>query len=407
MKAVWVTRSFLDYRIPVYEDVSRRLDDRFVLFFNADYVPDRCCLKVRKALGHRARGLHGELTIRFGSQNGFANRGIRIPYQRDLVRAILEEKPDVLISDGFFQWTYSALWLRATRRVPHVMCYEGTAHTERDAQWYRNTYRRWVTRWIDAVCCNGTLCGQYMRTMGFPTRRMTYGHMVADVDGFQRSADTVTNAEIAGVRADYDLKGIVFLYVGRLIPLKGVSELLAAWSQFSPPHVGGAKHEATLLLVGGGPQKNELEQRCRSHGLTNVRFAGTIDYNRLALYYKCAHIFVMPTLEDKWSLVVPEAMACGLPILCSKYNGCWPELVKADNGWVFDPLDIQDTLEVLRRCVGSRAKMAEMAKASRAIVNNHTATHAADAILNACRLALARPTYERGWATNEAGGTTD
>ena len=72
--------------------------------------------------------------------------------------------------------------------------------------------------------------------------------------------------------------------------------------------------------------------------LSNVLFTGAIPYEDTALYYSLADIFVMPSLEDKWSLVVPEAMSLGLPILCSIYNGCWPELVReGENGWVFDP----------------------------------------------------------------------
>ena len=50
------------------------------------------------------------------------------------------------------------------------------------------------------------------------------------------------------------------------------------------------------------------------------------------------------TLEDNWSLVVPEAMSCGLPVACSCYNGCHPELIKEGvNGTVFDPLK-QDSI---------------------------------------------------------------
>ena len=80
-------------------------------------------------------------------------------------------------------------------------------------------------------------------------------------------------------------------------------------------------------------------------GLTNVYFIGKVDYDNLPNYYQSADVFVIPTLEDNWSLVVPEAMASGLPILSSVYNGCYPEYVTEDNGWVFDPLDSSDFVE--------------------------------------------------------------
>jgi glycosyltransferase involved in cell wall biosynthesis len=57
----------------------------------------------------------------------------------------------------------------------------------------------------------------------------------------------------------------------------------------------------------------------------------------------------MPTLEDNWSLVIPEAMACGLPVATTYYNGCYPELIQeGKNGFVFDSLRQEDILRTLK-----------------------------------------------------------
>ncbi len=401
MKAVWITKSFLDYRIPVYEEVSKCFEGHFVLIFNADYVPARCYHKVQKVLGVRARGLRGEWALKVGPQKGFANKGIRIPYQHGLVGAALDEHPDVLISDGFFQWTYAALWLRASRGIPHVMCYEKTLHTERNAQWYRTAYRRLSMRWIDAMCCNGRLCAEYVQRLGFPASRITYGHMVADLEGMHKGAGDVTDQGIADVASRHRLEGAVFIYVGRLIPLKGLRQLLDAWRQF----VGGpAPCDVTLLIVGDGPEKESLRKYCVERGLDSVRFLGEVDYDALPRYYRCADAFIIPTLEDNWSLVVPEAMACGLPILCSKYNGCWPELVTDGNGWVFDPLSPQDTVRVLREASASKARLVQMGEQSRAIVGGHSPKHAAESIYKACEMACRIRLRHRPGRSHDAEG---
>lgn len=62
--------------------------------------------------------------------------------------------------------------------------------------------------------------------------------------------------------------------------------------------------------------------------MRSVHFLGKIPYQEVYKYYGIADVFVLPTLEDNWSLVVPEAMSCGLPVATSIYNGCHPELVK-------------------------------------------------------------------------------
>ena len=143
MRAVWITRSFLDYRVPVYRELSAVMGGDFALIYNADVVPPRVRAKACAALGENAIGLCGEWRV--GSKvvvNRAANSGIRVPWQPGLLRTVRSYKPDVVITDGFFQWTAAALWLRWRDHVPHVLCYERTAHTERNAQWYRRLYTK-------------------------------------------------------------------------------------------------------------------------------------------------------------------------------------------------------------------------------------------------------------------------
>ena len=170
--------------------------------------------------------------------------------------------------------------------------------------------------------------------------------------------------ELTNEKAALGLVHPVFLYVGRLIRLKGLQELLQAWSRFRQTE--GPK--GTLLLVGDGPERGPLESMARELQLSNVLFTGAIPYEDTALYYSLADIFVMPSLEDKWSLVVPEAMS-GLPILCSIYNGCWPELVReGENGWVFDPQKPEELARLFSLCLRERERLPPMGLASGGIV---------------------------------------
>lgn len=49
-------------------------------------------------------------------------------------------------------------------------------------------------RWIDVICCNGRLCGEYVQSLGFPAERITYGYMAADVNGFKNAAQSILHA---------------------------------------------------------------------------------------------------------------------------------------------------------------------------------------------------------------------
>jgi len=208
--------------------------------------------------------------------------------------------------------------------------------------------------------------------------------MAADTECLASRVDAVEAALVARLRDEARASGVVFLYVGQLIKRKGLACLLDAWSSFENqnPQAG------TLMLVGGGPEEPLLRAQAQKLGLRKVHFAGAIDYDHLAPYYAAADAFVIPTLEDNWSLVVPEAMACGLPILCSKYNGCWPELVQEErNGWVFDPAVRQSTLACLHRAVQAPTKLKQMGLRSREIIQQHSPACAARAIFATCLLA--------------------
>jgi glycosyltransferase involved in cell wall biosynthesis len=67
----------------------------------------------------------------------------------------------------------------------------------------------------------------------------------------------------------------------------------------------------------------------------------------LSLIYRSADAFIFPTMEDIWGLVVNEAILSGLPVLCSRYAGCAPELLDEEN--IFDPLSTDSWDEVLAR----------------------------------------------------------
>jgi glycosyltransferase involved in cell wall biosynthesis len=361
------------------------LDGELWVIYSEDYVPSHVTNKIRQSLGPRAVGMTGEMRVGPNQFAGFANTASRVVYQPGLLREIARTKPDVLVGDGFFQWTSFALIYKMFKKTPLVVCYERTFHTERSAQWYRTLYRRFALRFVDAMCCNGRLCSEYSQWLGMSELRITTGHMVADTEKLKDAVACVSESQRKALRKKWGSPGVVFLAVGRLNQRKGVRELLLGWSVLEKELPGQWK----LVLIGAGPEEGALKRLVREANLQRVMFVGSVDYDAIPLYYAAADVLVMPTLEDNWSLVVPEAMACGLPVLCSKYNGCHPELIRpGENGWVFDPLDTEETFQTLKKCIENRSRLNQMGQRSREIISAHTPQHAAASILSACKIAL-------------------
>ena len=196
---------------------------------------------------------------------------------------------------------------------------------------------------VNGYIANGQLTKEYLISQGVKPENIFTGGMCADSKGLSERASRVSAQEKEGFKLQLigeQTKGLVYIYVGRIIELKGVNYLLEAWNK----HICEYPDDK-LLIVGGGPLLDEYKNR---YADSSIIYTGEIDYSAIYKYYAISDVFIIPTLEDNWSLVVPEAMACGLPIACSIYNGCHPELVKKDeNGITFDPLNKDSVIETL------------------------------------------------------------
>ena len=336
---LWVNPSFLDYRIPLYKELNNLYDGNFCLVYSKQRIPQRCIDKIEKTLGDNAIGLPREKQIKLGGRGDFANTGVSVPFPRGLYKLIKSVNSDVIIAEGFFQFTPWALWYSFIRRKPLIIAYERTAHTERHCPWWRKAYRKLVNKFVSGYIVNGVLTKEYLISQGVNPNKIFTGGMCADSTQLALNSSTYGKKERENLKKKLCIgnSGLIYIFVGQLIERKGVNYLLEAWREHSKRYP-----DDIMLIIGDGPLREAYIEKYGTD--RSVIFAGAIDYSEIYKYYAISDAFVMPTLEDNWSLVVPEAMACGLPVACSIYNGCYPELVQEGrNGTLFDPLK-EDTI---------------------------------------------------------------
>ncbi|MFP7442669.1 glycosyltransferase family 4 protein [Bacillus infantis] len=139
--------------------------------------------------------------------------------------------------------------------------------------------------------------------------------------------NSVGVAEKRQLRSKLDLKEEkIILTVGQFIHRKGIDVLLEASKNLTK--------EYGFYIIGGNPTSEYLEF-VRNHKLTNVHFISFKSKKELIKYYMAADLFVLPTREDIWGLVVNEAMACGLPVITTDRCVAGLELIKDGiNGYI-------------------------------------------------------------------------
>ena len=194
---------------------------------------------------------------------------------------------------------------------------------------------------------------------------MNYGVLERDVFTAPNAVDTELFAQRAEAvrqqaekhREALQLPPRFFLFVGRLVREKGVFDLLEAYGKLAPE----LRTLVSLVLVGDGAARAEVDRRARQIAPGQVRCAGFVQRDHLADYYALAEGFVFPTHSDTWGLVVNEAMACGLPVIASDAAGCLADLIEDHwNGRVIrrgDVIQLASAMEELGRDSALRTQM--------------------------------------------------
>lgn len=368
----------------MFAALNDQLQGQLRVVFPDTKIPERVREKAKRVLGESAIELVGEKSLTLGkTKSQFSNSSWLFPYQPGLLRQIRALEPDVMIGDGFAQWTLPLVALRARKRAPLVLCYERTAHTERNAQLSRRMFRKLISRYVDAACVNGSLSKQYLSSLGVPDDKITTGFMASDT-AIGEKVRAYSLADRAAVRKEFQVEdAFTVCCVARLIDLKGLEELLLAWNRFAARQSG-----VRLLIAGDGNMRSKLEELITNESIDTATLLGAVPYDEIDRLYAASDMMVMPSLEDNWSLVVPEAMSCGLPVLNSKYNGCWPELtIENETGWVFDPLNSQAYEQAFHQAYANRSEFDSMAEHCRVKVTEYSPGSAAQSILRACRMA--------------------
>lgn len=118
-----------------------------------------------------------------------------------------------------------------------------------------------------------------------------------------------------------DTDGPLLVWVGRMVPVKGLERLLDAVAEAKRR---GARLQ--LALVGDGPLRRSLESRARELDLVgDVRFAGSVPHAELAAWYQAADWTVLTSLSEGIPNVLLESHACGTPFIATAVGGV-PEI---------------------------------------------------------------------------------
>jgi len=155
----------------------------------------------------------------------------------------------------------------------------------------------------------------------------------------------------------------VVLTVTRLVGRKGVDLVIKAM-----PEVLKEVPNAFYLIVGDGPDKEQLQQQITESGLDmNVKLVGRVEYDSLIDYYNLADVFVMPSKTELpdvegFGIVFLEANACSKPVIGSNSGGIPSAIKHGYNGLIVKENDIEGLTKAIIEILKNNQLATELGK---------------------------------------------
>jgi glycosyltransferase involved in cell wall biosynthesis len=288
----------------------------------------------------------------------------------DLSRPLSVSLPDArrVLREGQFDWVmihgcthrFEIQVVCAARRLGIFVLQRGEFTDVRPykAVWYRRLvrdyYLRWFYRHVRHFCYIGDNARRHLMRLGITEDRLFFSPYSVDSDLFEeqyRRLDRETCRRELGIALDQ----YVLLFSGKFIPRKAPLLLLEAIAKI--PN----KEKLTLLMLGDGVLRPEVESRARDLLGERAILPGFVNQTQLGRYFRAADAFVLPSVFETWGLVVNEAMHFRLPVIVSSGIGCAPDLVRnGETGRVFPVGDADALAKHIQEFLDAPAKARRM-----------------------------------------------
>ena len=238
---------------------------------------------------------------------------------------------------------------------------------------------------ISRFAAGGSRQKRFLESYGVPGRKIDTVKMTVDITRL-RSIDVASRDEARlwfRQQAQIDAHAPLALYVGRLVPYKGVDILLDAWR-----NVSVLSPKARLAIVGDGELMMEANRASKLD--PSIRVVGRLEPQDVWRAYSAADLFVGPSRFEQWGLAVNEAMALELPVLVTDAFGCVGDLVEHEHtGLVVPPEDPAALADAIVRALGDSMLRRSFATAASERIRHWTIEAQAERICDTWRSAMA------------------
>jgi glycosyltransferase involved in cell wall biosynthesis len=356
------------YRVPLFDRVAAHAGIDLTVIYAAHSVAHRVWT---------VEPTHRHVVLRGVAVPG-AERFLRhqYPLTPGIARALRNAQPDVVVVSGWsmFASQGAIAWCRA-HGVPYVLLVESHDLGPRGA-WRRAIKGAIVPRLLRPAAS--------VLVVGSAARESVVARGATSVRVFANTIDvaawTTRAQQLERRPPDND---VVVLSVARLVPEKGIDELIRAVAEAGDPRL-------RLVVAGEGPRREALVELAAELGV-RITTLGHVAEAELAQTYVDADVFALLSRHEPWGVAVNEAAASGLPLLLSDRVGAASDLlIDGRNGFLVSAGDVDEAAAALSRLAAEPELRQELGTRSRELVRDWGYELSVDNFVTAVREATSR-----------------
>ena len=242
---------------------------------------------------------------------------IHIPM--DIVEVLNKENPDIVIASEYNPTALISYFWSKVKKKKYISWSDGTLNSEKNINSIQKILRKLICSGSDALIASSSMTKEAQKKYGAKPNKIFVSHLTVDINEYLHFKKNISNKQI--------------LFVGRLINIKGLDLLLEA--------IADIDKEFVVNIVGDGPEKENLIRLAKELKIQEkVNFLGSKQGNDLLDQYKKSDIFILPSRQDCFGVVITEAMCNCMPIIASKFaDGAYDLIDKNINGFIVDPFN--------------------------------------------------------------------
>ena len=322
MAKILILSSFpAPYRVEVFKGIAEKYD--VDVFFSTDKDQDRSKDFFAKKNEFRYYVVNEE------DSQGYFKQCINNLKQYDLVLAY----------DWYLGYALKVQLKCILMKIPYIINCDG-AFIEKSkgmSNFIKDFIKSFFIR--NAKCCfsSGKYATQYFLHYGAKQKNIVE-HPFSSLKRCEIKTTPLSGEEKVLLRKELGLSNRkCVVSVGQFIHRKGFDVLLDAWQTLD------SKYQ--LVIIGGGTLESEYTEIIGKKHLQNVKIINFMPKADVLRYLEAADLFVLPTREDIWGLVINEALAVGTPVVTTERCIAGMELLEGNNCGFIVPINDSKALE--------------------------------------------------------------